>query len=1858
MKGEFQRHNMEEAAAMVKDITKNSNREYGLKIATLFSLHCVFQENYDEKFWITFNVDGVVPFGNIILYQGGMMYILRIKYEDDPKDIKEKEFLAPTGDFSLIKSFYDNVNLDMNLKSEKFKSNEIENIKILFFTNGNIISDKAFIWKEAEEENIPDFLKLDLFKFKTSDRIKIYENDFYLCNESISMEQIDLEIKRLIQNIIKNNEIETDKVTMQFLNFLKENCTNECLTKQNIFDTVTEILLNDYIYGINFEEEEKFDFNLNGMNLWKNIIKDKKITIIENCDQDVLKFLLNYINLEIKNSCSDIPKCKLEIYNNLWKNKKLPLLLEINNSQDLLHIQQILSLSNYSYNAIILSPELTLSKNDASNTIFKTLSDLNEEDKKEILNLPITFQGRLSVLLRDLVNENMFKFIKCSDIIKVLLGTLNVGNELKFLTENLIKRSTTKIFIEMDVLDEVKDQCILIEDSQNCLNNIKNKNKNIFISNKNIDFKQEIENHKSYSAIHYLSVYDDRYLEWKDSYGCIEKIKKFQINLQSETDILDHLSRRITLISGTPGMGKSTLIDYVANKANINKLILKINLNEHQSYFENINNLNKNAVEHVRYFINMHNYRNVQLIQAIYENFIAKRDLILLLDGFDEISVCYKEEVTKFAKCLYDEDFSIWITTRPVMKSYLEEKFRTFCVDLNPFTINDKKEYLINYYANSIIMDVNTFVDGLLDLCKKHLNDDLTSVPLYTKLVAEAFLNDYEHSSGGLTKSAINFNLLYLYKNFIENKMNVLCAKCGNDDKIREHQSLFALKLLFPLHHHLVDIDKELDYYRSDPHKIQFLQREGVITINEKLEINFIHRTFAEYLAADWLSRNIHEENAKILIKERFSEDYKFLFSIFDLLLAEKCPLHLAIINKNFHEIKKYLNLYSIDTIDKGGRSVLHMLCLYSVQFPLMYHKYANFHPTSESTRFLNSKLYQEDGMLNIIEQIPDYKILDIKKDILGYNPLDYALANNSLAVAEKIYEKLKPSTINVNIKLELKKSYLGYCAVLNYKSLFNLLLPYFASRDFLLKNVDGNVNVNTYFKNMYSCNGRISNYKIDFETMTILDLLQSKSAYSGYINGRYTDLRYAIIFDSKDNVEKLLREGADIDKWDHDNNTPLHYAALHGCLENAKLLLSKGANVNKRNYADDTALHLALRENHIEIARILLVNDANGNVANKKGESSLHYAIQKNYLDIFKIIVNKNGINDNQNIDGNTPFHLALKKGQLSIAEILLFNGSDGNLQNKMGETPLHYAIENGYDEIAQGIILKGFVNNKKNIFGNTPLHLALIKCNSKIAKSLIFNGADVNVENNENEIALHLAAQNGLNDVIEIIISNSDINRKNDRGNTPLHLALMKRYLASAEMLISNGADINLENNENETALHYAVQCGHRELVSNLLTKDLIDKKDNRGNTPLHLASAKNKTDTVELLISHGANLNIVNNARETALRHCITNENIVDLFISHGADVNIPNYCNDTILHILIRNGHNKIAEKVLLSGAVNNIQDKKGNTPLHLALIKKYPKVAELLISNGADVNIINKEKETALHCAARSGCYDIIDKILSNHLIVDKQNCNGETALQLALEEGHIDIVEELLSNGANVMLEDVCGDTSFAYALSDLNNEEIVNKMVLNLKADNIINKCSQDDENSLLHLALSKRYTKAIERLIDCGADINKTNKLCETPLYLAIKHDCLNFVPKLISKENINIRQRKNGNTALHMALLKNNKDVINLLIKSGADVNIGNKNGQSVFHLAVKRGDLDMVTQMLENCKVEINKPNKKGDTVLHLATQKGREDIVNVLLSHEIDIALRNHWNQTALDLAEEIGNMKIVLMIENYMENNV
>ncbi|NDQ56143.1 MAG: hypothetical protein GZ088_03595 [Acidipila sp.] len=127
--------------------------------------------------------------------------------------------------------------------------------------------------------------------------------------------------------------------------------------------------------------------------------------------------------------------------------------------------------------------------------------------------------------------------------------------------------------------------------------------------------------------------------------------------------------------------------------------------------------------------------------------------------------------------------------------------------------------------------------------------------------------------------------------------------------------------------------------------------------------------------------------------------------------------------------------------------------------------------------------------------------------------------------------------------------------------------------------------------------------------------------------------------------------------------------------------------------------------------------------------------------------------------------------------------------------------------------------------------------------------------------------------------------------------------------------------------------------------------------------------------------------------------------------------------------------------------------------------------------------------------------------------------------------------------------------------------------------------------------------------------------------------------------------------GSSPLHMAAWRGQKDVAELLLASGADVNAKDNFNITPLQTAAMFDHKD-VAQLLLAHKADVNAKNNKGTTSLHYAAISGYKDVVELLLASKADVNARRIDGDTPLIWAAMTGSKDVAeLLLANGADVN-
>ena len=154
----------------------------------------------------------------------------------------------------------------------------------------------------------------------------------------------------------------------------------------------------------------------------------------------------------------------------------------------------------------------------------------------------------------------------------------------------------------------------------------------------------------------------------------------------------------------------------------------------------------------------------------------------------------------------------------------------------------------------------------------------------------------------------------------------------------------------------------------------------------------------------------------------------------------------------------------------------------------------------------------------------------------------------------------------------------------------------------------------------------------------------------------------------------------------------------------------------------------------------------------------------------------------------------------------------------------------------------------------------------------------------------------------------------------------------------------------------------------------------------------------------------------------------------------------------------------------------------------------------------------------------------------------------------------------------------------------------------------------------------------------------------LCENGDKEKVRKLLENIPDKEVRKKYIQ-KEDKYGETVLHKACRNGYKEVVKLLIDNGADVNMKDKNGQTVFMYACHANAPKEVIELLLKHGAEVNMRTNLGRTALMIACGSNvPEEVIELLLNNGADVNMEDEDGQTALMVACQCASKEVTELL--------
>ena len=465
----------------------------------------------------------------------------------------------------------------------------------------------------------------------------------------------------------------------------------------------------------------------------------------------------------------------------------------------------------------------------------------------------------------------------------------------------------------------------------------------------------------------------------------------------------------------------------------------------------------------------------------------------------------------------------------------------------------------------------------------------------------------------------------------------------------------------------------------------------------------------------------------------------------------------------------------------------------------------------------------------------------------------------------------------------------------------------------------------------------------------------------------------------------------------------------------------------------------------------------------------------------------------------------------------------------------------------------------------------------------------------------------------------------------------------LTEAVYLLADKFDVIKETSEAELSIHSACQGGDLDIVKCIYNTaicrgitDILEKKNNYGNTVLHFGAQSGSIPVVDWLFEHGASteasegMTILMAAADgghlNMVRHVLENS------LRFNVSINETDKNGANALFYSITNGRLEVAKYLSEHGA-KSCRASDGRSLLSEAARKGHFDIFMFLLENseryGVSVKDVDNNNWNIFGYAISGGNMDIINKLdeIGTEIPLHMQ---GLTPLHEAAYQGFSDVITHLLENKTKLKLDlqarDIHGCNTLMYAAFGGKKE------ILDLLREKGLTIEKAYDGRNLLMAAARNGHMDLVEHLLEnfyaYDIDFEDKDDYGKNALFYPVFGGHFNTFKALIRAgiqpmadyDNVTLLMKvaQSGNIALFQYILNKQKS-FHLGINDLADNNFWNP-----LMYAADGGKDAIIKILLENGAKAHKSSTQR--TVLMTASRKGHEKVVSLLLDSLDEIGL--------------------------------
>jgi ankyrin repeat protein len=665
--------------------------------------------------------------------------------------------------------------------------------------------------------------------------------------------------------------------------------------------------------------------------------------------------------------------------------------------------------------------------------------------------------------------------------------------------------------------------------------------------------------------------------------------------------------------------------------------------------------------------------------------------------------------------------------------------------------------------------------------------------------------------------------------------------------------------------------------------------------------------------------------------------------------------------------------------------------------------------------------------------------------------------------------------------------------------------------------------------------------------------------------------------------VQLLLKHKAKADARDARSRGALHEAARCGHVEIVGTLLAAGADVQARDVDGRSPWLEAARGGHLEVLERLLMHRPEVALVDHDGRDALMHASAAEQGDpaLIKRLLELGLDPARRDNDGKRAADLAAAQGRWTIVAVLdpayplpaavADAGATAAPVDRAPVALLRDAFRDG--RFGDLHTVAGLLSPRE--LGAQLRELPLNGGNAQARLDwLLANGADPDArEPGEDNALFSLLAQGPAGaQIVQALLR---------RAVSPAGAGGLARFLAGCvtsdhagrnlEMLaldlLERGADPYAPSPAGDPPLALAVRLGWLRVVERLVQHGVdLDARDSHGMTALHLAAALGREAALKTLIAQGADPDMRAADGQTPLGVALSSgrRDLADWLDWRGWPLpGRPLQAFDLPSAAIV--GEADAVRRLIDLGLSVDSVDSQGCTALLRAAGGGHRAVVELLLARGADPRIAARSGATPLSAAVSMRQADIVERLLAAGAPLEQRLPGEVTVLMLAAALGLPDLVARLLTAGADVHACDAQGLAPLhCAALFGFTARERPRLVAL---LDTLLLAGAESDQPAAGGVT---------PLLLLLGARA-EPGTACDEEVVLAGLERLLDEAVALDARD-------PRGFGPLHLASLHGLLQVVQRLLRAGADPDLRDGLNRSAREIAVMRGFVDVAAEFV--------------------------------------------------------------------------